>query len=87
MEGLAAAANGLGLKTEGVQTGRDALPRLRMPAIAWYKGNHFVAVMKLTGSGESGTATIRDPNKDHEDTIAQEVLLRRSGGYLLLVHK
>lgn len=87
MEGLAAAAKSLGLQTDGVQTGREALPKLRLPAIAWCNRGHFIAVLKLSGSGETGTATIRDPNEAHEETISQEVLLRRSGGYLLLVHR
>lgn len=88
MEGLAAAAKSVGLKTEGVQTGRDALPHLQMPAIAW-TGNHYIAVLALHGGpGDAGSARIHDPNDSNETTISQESLLRRSyGGYLLLVHR
>ena len=54
MEGLAIAARTLGLKTEGVQVGRDALAQLQMPAIAWFHGNHFVAVLALNrGAGDA----------------------------------
>ena len=87
MEGLAAAAKSVGLVVEGVQTGRDALPTLQLPAVAWWQGNHYVALLALSGKGDAGTATIHDPNKIYEETISQEAFLRKSAGYLLLVHK
>jgi ABC-type bacteriocin/lantibiotic exporter with double-glycine peptidase domain len=87
MEGLAKAAQGLGLKAEGIQTGREALPRIQLPAIAWYRGNHYVAVLELKGRpGDAGTAVIHDPNDPDTSVISQEILLRRSSGYLLLFH-
>ena len=87
MEGLAEAAKSLGLKIDGIQAGREALSHTQMPAIAWYRGNHFVAVLELeSGPGDEGTARIHDPNETTETTISQEILLRRSSGYFLLVH-
>jgi ATP-binding cassette subfamily B protein len=88
MEGLAKAAQSLGLKAEGIQTGRDALAHMQMPAIAWC-GNHYIGVLEIKGGpGDAGTARIHDPNKANEETVTQEFLLRRSqGGYLLLVHR
>jgi len=87
MEGLTKAVASVGLKAEGIQVGRNALPDTQMPAIGWYHGNHYVAVLELNGRGESGTATIRDPDSSKEETILQEALLRRTSGYLLLVHR
>jgi hypothetical protein len=87
MAGLARAAQALGLKTEGVQVSREALPELEMPAVAFVNGHHFAAVLALQGSGEQGTATIHDPDSHAEETISQERLLRLSGGTLLLVHR
>jgi ABC-type bacteriocin/lantibiotic exporter with double-glycine peptidase domain len=88
MEGLANAAQGLGLKAEGIQTGRDALAHIQTPAVAWC-GNHFIAILEISGGpGDAGTARIHDPNNTNEETITQEALLRRSeGGYLLMVHR
>lgn len=87
MEGLAKAAKRVGLEAEGIQTSREGLPGLKMPAIAWYRGSHFVAVLTVSGSGDDGKAVIRDPNVPQDETIPTEALLRRSGGYLLLVHR
>jgi len=87
LEGLAIAAKAVGLKAEGVQVSREALPDQPLPAIAYVNGNHFVALLSLHGSGESGTATILDPNAAGEETISQERLLRLCSGYLLLLHK
>ena len=85
--GLETAAKSLGFGTEGVQTGREALPTLQLPAIAWWQGNHYVALLSAQGKGDEGTVTIRDPNKDREETMSAESFLRKSAGYLLLIHK
>jgi len=87
MAGLKRAAEGLHLKAEGVQAGRQALPRVTTPALAWVHGNHFISVLALAGEGEGGTAVIHDPNEPAERTIAQEELLQMSGGYLLTLHR
>ena len=87
MAGLTAAAKGMGLKAEGVQVSREALPRVGMPALAWVDQDHYVAVLSMSGEGESGTAVIHDPNTASAVTIPQEQLLRLCGGYLLLVHR
>ena len=87
LEGLAMAAKAVGLKAEGVQVSREALPETDTPALAYVNGNHFIALLSLHGSGESGTATIHDPNAAGEETISQERLLRLCSGYLLLLHK
>lgn len=87
MAGLMAAAKGVGLKAEGVQVSREALSRVEMPALAWVDQNHYVAVLSISGEGDSGTAVIHDPNANSTVTIPQEQLLRLCGGYLLLVHR
>jgi ABC-type bacteriocin/lantibiotic exporter with double-glycine peptidase domain len=89
MAGLAKAAEAVGLQTEGVQVTREALPEVETPAIAWEEpnGGHYVALLRLEGSGEGATAVIKDPNGGGEQTIGQEQLLQRCGGYLLLVRK
>ena len=86
MEGLAKAAEALGLKAEGVQVSREALSQVPMPALAWTNGSHYIAVFSVQGDGEEATATIHDPNQPHEQTLAKEQLLRLCSGYLLLVH-
>jgi len=85
MEGLTKAAKTVGLRAEGVQVSREALPDQPLPAIAYVNGNHFIVVLKLEGSGDNATATIHDPNAAGEETIAQEQLLRLCSGYLLLL--
>ena len=89
MAGLGNAAKSLGLKTEGVQISREALHDLRLPAIGYVNGTHFIEVIALNGngSGEDATATIHDPNLSTEQTIPQERLLRLTSGYLLSVWK
>jgi hypothetical protein len=87
LAGLAQAARALGLKAEGVQVSREALPQIRMPALAFVNGSHFAAVLALQGGGETATATVHDPNRAREETVPQERLLRLSSGYLLLVHR
>ena len=60
-----------GLKAEGIQVGRDALSHLQMPAIAWFHGNHFVAVLALNGgAGDAGTAEIHDPNDPRPEKVS-----------------
>ena len=85
--GLQRAAASLGLKTEGVQMSREALATLDTPAIAWVNENHYLAVLRVQGDGETKTALVHDPNEPHEKTISQEALLRASSGYLLLLHR
>jgi len=87
LQGLAQAAQSLGLKAEGVQLSREALAEAKMPALAWVNGNHFIAVLSLTGSGENGRAVIHDPNQPTDLTVSQEQLLRWCSGYLLLLHR
>ncbi len=86
MEGLAKAAEALGLKAEGVQVSREALSTVPMPALAWTNGCHYIVVFGVQGDGDQATAQIEDPNQPHEQTIAKEQLLRLCSGYLLLVH-
>jgi len=87
MEGLQKAAEKLGLKAEGVQFSREALPDIATPALAWDRRNHFIQLCSLSGRGEEATATIHDPNKATTETLSQENLLQRCGGYLLLIHR
>jgi hypothetical protein len=83
MEGLAKAAEKLGFKADGIQVDLDGLKQLRDPAIAWTNGNHYVAVLKVRGD----SITIHDPNKQEEEVIAAEELLKHSGGILLTVSR
>jgi hypothetical protein len=83
LDGLRRAATSIGLTAEGVQMDRAALSQLDHPAIAWADGNHYLAVVKVAGE----ETTIHDPNKPHEEVIATEELLRRSGGILLTLRK
>ena len=85
--GLKHAAESIGLKAEGVQVSRQALPTLTMPALAWVHENHYIAVLSVHGSGERGTAVVHDPNDVVETTISQERLLQMTGGYLLIVRR
>jgi hypothetical protein len=87
LAGLQQAARKLGLKAEGVQVSREALPDTELPALAWVHRDHFVALLALAGTGDHATATLHDPNRPAEETISQEQLLQRCGGYLLLVHR
>ncbi|HLJ66444.1 MAG TPA: cysteine peptidase family C39 domain-containing protein [Chloroflexota bacterium] len=87
MAGLKRAAEGLGLKASGIQAGREALPTLRTPALAWVHGNHYIAVLEMRGAGESGTVLIHDPNEADEATIAQERFLQMGGGFLLTLRR
>lgn len=79
LEGLARAAQGLGLKAEGLQADRTALAELHQPAVAWVNGQHCVAVLATSDD----RATIHDPNQPREESIPLEELLTRSGGVLL----
>ncbi len=81
MAGMVRAASTVGLTATGVQVDADALRRVSPPALAWVDGNHFVAVTGVTDAG----ATIYDPNKTGKEKIALDILLRRSGGVLLLL--
>ena len=87
LAGLQKAAQKLGLQAEGMQVSREALLETALPAIAWMNHNHYVCLLDISGSGDRGTATIRDPNRSTEQTILQEQLLQHGGGYLLLVHR
>lgn len=87
MEGLQQAAEKLGLKAEGVQVSREALTTASLPALAWTNRNHYVALLALSGTGDQARATIHDPNRPSEETLSQEQLLQRSGGFLLLIHR
>ena len=87
MAGMAKAAQSAGWKTEGVQVSREALPETSLPAIAWVDGNHYVSLLEMSGRGAEGTALIQDPSKPESETISQEKLLQRCGGYLLLLKR
>jgi hypothetical protein len=89
LEGLTKAAKSIGIKAEGIQADKDALARIPVPAIAWWQGNHFVAVLKISESLLDGkqTAQIHDPNKPEPETIPLETLLAQSGGILLTLEK
>jgi hypothetical protein len=87
LAGLQQAAQKVGLQAEGVQVNRQALPNTALPAIAWVNRNHYVALLALSGSGDTATATIHDPNKPTQEILSQEQLLQRCGGFLLLLRR
>lgn len=87
MQGLARAAHSLGLTAKGVQVSRDAWSEVRLPALAWVHGNHYLAVLEMQGDGENARVRIHDPNALGETTITREDLQRMSGGYLLLISR
>ena len=89
LEGLEKAAKSLGLKPEGVQVDRDALLQVPTPAIAWFDGNHYVALLKVSTNPVTGSssARIHDPNEGVEKTLPIEELLSRSGGIVLTLRK
>ena len=87
LQGLAQAAQAVGLKAEGVQVSREALSHVEMPAIAWVNENHYVAVLATQGEGAQATAVVHDPNANAEQILSQEQLLSQCSGYLLLVHR
>lgn len=79
LEGLARAAKGMGLKAKGVQMDRQALAQLSSPALAWVDGNHYIAVLSVSGDA----ASVHDPNTPQKEEMTLDDLLRRSGGVLL----
>ena len=85
--GLQKAAAAVSLKATGLQASRETLPEIAVPAIAWVRSQegHFIVIRSFQGRGESGTATIRDPNAAKDETISQEKLLQLCGGYVLTV--
>ncbi|MCW3099051.1 MAG: Peptidase family [Chthonomonadaceae bacterium] len=87
MAGLEQAAQKLGLKAEGVQVSREALPDISGMAIAWANRDHYIALLKPSGRGEDGEVIIADPNQTSEQKISMEHFLQVSGGYLLLIHR
>ena len=89
LEGLVKAAKSIGLKAEGVQVDRDALAQLPTPAVAWWEGNHFVAVLKISENTFTGevSAIVHDPNKTKPETVKLADLLAKSGGIILTLKK
>ena len=89
LEGLVKAAKTIGLKAEGVQMDRDALARLATPAVAWWEGNHFVAVLRISENAFTGevSALVHDPNEKEAKPLPLDKLLAQSGGILLVLKK
>jgi hypothetical protein len=89
LEGLVKAAKTIGLKAEGVQMDRDALARLATPAVAWWEGNHFVAVLRISENAFTGevSAIVHDPNEKEAKPLPLDKLLAQSGGILLVLKK
>ncbi|MCW3100316.1 MAG: Peptidase family [Chthonomonadaceae bacterium] len=87
MAGLQQAAQKLGLKAEGVQVSREALPDISPPAIVWLHRDHYAVLTGIWGRGDEAHCTIRDPNQPGEENWLQEKLLQQSSGVLLLLHR
>ncbi|WP_395088185.1 cysteine peptidase family C39 domain-containing protein [Armatimonas sp.] len=89
LEGLVAAARSIGLVAQGVQVDRDALRQLPTPLVAWWQGNHFVAVLKISQNAFTGevSVVIHDPNRPKAESIELADLLAKSGGIVLTLKK
>ncbi len=94
MAGLAKAAKSKGLKAEGIWVDEKVFHRLRLPALAWVNGNHWVAVFDVRGD----KVTLFDPASEprasasgqasfKEKTISLEDFQQQWDGYLLRVWK
>ncbi len=83
MQGLARAAKSIGLKAQGVQMDRQAVEQISDPAIVWYDGNHYLALLSVNGE----QATVHDPNKSNEEILPVNELLGRSEGFLLTLSR
>jgi tetratricopeptide (TPR) repeat protein len=83
MAGLAKAAHAKGLKTEGLWMDEVAFRRVRLPALVWVNGNHWVAVFEVRGN----TVTFFDPAKGKQESIALSDFQSQWDGYLLRVWK
>ncbi len=83
MQGLARAAKSIGLKAQGVQMDRQAVEQISDPAIVWYDGNHYLALLSVNGE----QATVHDPNKSSEEILPVNELLGRSEGFLLTLSR
>jgi predicted double-glycine peptidase len=80
MESLARAAGSLGLTTQAVQAGPEALNTVALPAIALLAAEHFVVVYEIG----SATVLIGDPARGVL-TLGREEFFRRWSGNLLLL--
>lgn len=89
LEGLKKAAVAIGLKAEGVQMDKDALAHLNTPSVAWWEGNHYVAVLRVSQSALTGevTATVNDPSQPKSQSVPLADLLAKSGGIILKLKK
>ena len=85
MTGMVRAAKAAGFNALAVQAGRTGFAKLPMPAVAWVYGDHYIAVLSMHGRGQTGTATVWDPNALVPVTLSQQSLLRMSGGIMLLL--
>jgi len=81
LAGLANAARSVGWNAVGVEMDEQAIRTLKGPAIAWVDGNHYIAVLSVSGSN----ACIHDPNKLRKETISVGALSKRSHGIFLLL--
>ena len=79
--GLRQAARKTGVKAEGVRMDLAALRQLKSPAVAWFNGDHYVAVLQVRGD----RAHIEDPNGNGPEWADTEHLIRRSAGILLIL--
>ena len=59
----------------------DAIRALKEPAIAWVDGDHYIAVLSVSGS----VACVHDPNKLRKESVSVTTLSKRSQGVFLLL--
>ena len=80
--GLQRAAEAVGVSATGVQLNRAALLRLDSPAVAWWDGDHFVAVLAV-----NPRVTIHDPRESRPKVVSATEVLARSCGYFLIIKR
>jgi ATP-binding cassette subfamily B protein len=83
LAGLEKAAAAYGIRAEGIQVNAAALRKTTPPAVAWVNGNHYLAVLEIEGD----SVTVRDPNKEKEEVMEADEVIRRSGGVLLTLER
>jgi hypothetical protein len=83
MAGLAKAAKAKGLTTEGLWVDATAFQQVRLPALAWVNGNHWVAVLEV----KQGKVRVFDPAKDGEETVGLSDFQPQWEGSVLRVWK
>lgn len=82
LSGLKRAAESLGVEATGVQLNQAALRKLSSPAVAWWEGDHFVAVLRV-----GLDAQVHDPRNQAPRVLPVSEVLAKSGGVFLVIRR